>query len=1052
MTELLIADSVTEGVPGPRRHQRGPRSHQTEALNSLAAVLDSVPRAQLVMSCGTGKTLVGRWHAERIGAAVTAVVVPSLSLIAQTLAEWRSVPGWPFEALITCSDRTTADGEYERAAGDGQDVSASYWASLRARVTTESAIVASRLRDHSPSRPLVVFSTYHSVHVVADAARRAGVVMDLVVADEAHTLAGRPRPEFRIVLEEKLPARTRVFMTATQVLAETEPHSEYFEDWSAPLSMSDEKLFGPVAYRLDFSAAIARDLLSDYRVLVYEASGENLTPDPVSALLAGAREGIGKVLSFHGRVGKARAFAAAIDGITLPDGRTVVARSVAGKDPTRQRMQALELLRSARPEQMVVVCSARCLAAGVDIPAVDGVLFADPKNSDVDVIQAVGRALRKSPGKSHGVIMIPVCIPRELDEDTALSTGAFSAVWRVLRGLRAMDDRLARELDEVLRSPSRRGIRDGSRLLSHIEFNVPSITDVSLLNNKIVDFLSPAWDLFYTELEQFVAEHGHARPERNTKLGRWCERQRMMYRTGMLIDDRRARLRALPGWTWDVAEQRWIEQWAQVADLFRRHGESLLTDPELAAIPIDAKVLSRKCRASTVGRWCAWNRQLARRGDLSDWQADKLNEVDSWAWALITETDAAAVDLLGEYVAWKGHANPRPDVVEDDIELGRWLNEIRRQRVTGRLSQPLLDEIEMVTPADSAGGALRWYRVEMQWLLGIEALRQFRAREGHLRIPEKHTEALPDTTIPLYDWCTRQRYFYRHGQMPPARAQALERVDGWLWERQPAPRVLMDIGDARHGTRTGYVKGCKCEECTEANRTKARERIARSVAGRPTTDWVSATRARMHLAALDAQGAQQKSLARASKLNVKTIVGVLSGTTKRILPETETAILALTFGAVQAAVAPGTSIDGGPTWVLLDDLIARGWPKAWIAREIGKGTEKSLQLRRDSVTAGHAKAVARLYERLGDRKPQSWRRCKQLPTLDEILAESPNEPTQPALVVAPGSGTSEDSGNQNRWANQLLDQGYSVQHIAKRCAMTEAQVKSLTVTDRRMTA
>ncbi|WP_244918347.1 helicase associated domain-containing protein [Mycobacterium xenopi] len=125
----------------------------------------------------------------------------------------------------------------------------------------------------------------------------------------------------------------------------------------------------------------------------------------------------------------------------------------------------------------------------------------------------------------------------------------------------------------------------------------------------------------------------------------------------------------------------------------------------------------------------------------------------------------------------------------------------------------------------------------------FEALRQFAGREGHCRVPGSHDEQLPDISVPLFDWCTRQRHHYRHGQMPAARAR-LETVAGWQWERQPAPRVLLDIGDARHGTRTGYVKGCRCAECTAANRRKEVERSARAAAGGPTTDLVDAARAR----------------------------------------------------------------------------------------------------------------------------------------------------------------------------------------------------------------
>ncbi|MBE5477713.1 hypothetical protein E3G68_005046 [Mycobacteroides abscessus] len=1001
---------------------RAPRDHQIEALSALDSALERHDRAQLVMACGTGKTLVGRWYAERVGAAISVVVVPSLSLVAQTVREWRSGGDWPFQALITCSDASTADGVSERADGDGQDISASFWTRLRARVTTDAAVVAARLSGHSAMQPLVIFSTYHSLHVVAAAARSARVVIDIVIADEAHTLAGQSREDFRVALDEQLPAKRRVFMTATPVVS---ANGAVAQEGSAPLSMDDAARFGPVAYRLDFAEAIARGLLVDYRVMVYETPQAGITPDPIAALAVAARQGVASVLSFHGRVAKARAFAEAIDGHRLEDGRTVVARAVAGIDPTTQREEALELLALARPDQLVVISSARCLSVGVDIPAVDGVLFADPKNSDVDVIQSVGRALRTAPGKEVGMVMVPVCVPAGLDDETVLSSGDFAGVWRILRGLRSMDSRLRAEIGEITRQRSRRGDCDGSRH-TRIEFDLHSLAQPERFRGRVVEFFSPAWDLVLSEVHQFIAEHGHARPGRGTRLGEWCERQRRAYRRGMLAPERAHQLSSLPGWTWDLAEHRWLDQWRQVHDLAVA-GQSLdVEDPQIAQVAL--RRVEHRSSVTTVGRWCAWQRQLARRGELDDRRRLRLEEIPGWSWSVVSAEDARALDILGEYVAWKGHANPPADVVEDGVALGQWLNTVRRRRVTGALTRSLLDEIECVTPPRSAEGALRWYRGATLWLLGLEALRQFVSREGHCRPPYSHYEELPDFSLPLYDWCTRQRHLYRHGHMVGERARLLAAIPGWQWERQPSPRVRRDIGAVQHGTRTGYVKGCTCPECTDANRVKEAERVARVAAGGPTTDRVDAGSARRHLERLVAAGASRKALARACNLNVKTIAEILSAETKRILPETETAILAATLNDVREAAAPGSRVDAGPTWELIDDMIARNWPKSWIAREAGLGT--SLQLSRDTITAANAERIAILAQHLGPRRAPAKRFRQPMPTLDEVLAQEVTS-SQP---VDPDSWC---------WARSLLDQGDSIERVAQRSGLPVDVVAAL---------
>ena len=578
-----------------------PRTHQLEAIAAIQAHLHTTDRVSVLMACGTGKTLVGRWLAEQRQASRTLVVVPSLALIAQTLSEWRSAAGWMFEALIICSDPSTADGAQERAGSDGEDIPGPFWARHRAQVTTSPHTAAHVLTGRHPDRPLVVFSTYHSAPVAAAAARSAGTHFDLTIADEAHNLAGHPRPDFRVVLGDDLPTTARVFMTATQLTTTPAPAQPGWDDWSAPLSMNDESKFGPVVYRLDFAEAIERQLLSDYEVLIYETPGES-APDPVAALLAAAGTGLSRVLTFHGRVAKARAFADAVNGVRLPDGRRIRAVAVAGADPAIHRSRALALLEDPDPATLVVVASARCLAEGVDVPAVDGILFADPKSSDVGIIQSVGRALRLAPGKSTGKVLIPVCYSADLDEDTTLSNSSFAAVWRILRGLRTLDARLSAELDSYTRPQSRRGREDGSRAVPRVTFDLPSPRDLHSLIARLVENTTTTWDERFAELEAFALEHGTAHPpSKNKRLTTWCEYQRKAYRRGMLLPDRAAALRSLPGWTWDAEMRAWIEQWKEIRATIPPGGRLDVENPETMTRPL--QTTSGRNRATTIGRW-----------------------------------------------------------------------------------------------------------------------------------------------------------------------------------------------------------------------------------------------------------------------------------------------------------------------------------------------------------------------------------------------------------------------------------------------------------------
>jgi hypothetical protein len=265
-----------------------PRTHQLEAIAAIQAHLHTTDRVSVLMACGTGKTLVGRWLAEqRQACATTLVVVPSLALIAQTLSEWRSAAGWLFEALIICSDPSTAAGAQERAASDGEDIPGPFWARHRAQVTTSPAHSCPR-PDRPPPRP----APGRLLHLPLRPGRRRGrsIRRHPLRPDDRRRGAQPRRPPPRLTSASssvhELPTAARVFMTATQVTTTPAPAQPGWDDWSAPLSMNDDQ---QVRSRSSTDSTSPRrssaKLLSDYEVLIYETPGES-APDPVAALLS----------------------------------------------------------------------------------------------------------------------------------------------------------------------------------------------------------------------------------------------------------------------------------------------------------------------------------------------------------------------------------------------------------------------------------------------------------------------------------------------------------------------------------------------------------------------------------------------------------------------------------------------------------------------------------------------------------------------------------------------------------------------------------------------
>lgn len=962
------------------------RAHQVRALDAITKTIRHGGRAQIHWACGTGKTLVSRWLAEDLEVRTALVLVPSLALVAQALAEWQTASDWPFQAIVVCSDRST---------GDAWRVDPGWWTQHGVRVTTDAAVVSGFMSGRS-SLPRIVFSTYHSAPVVAEAINRARGEFDLMVCDEAHRLAGSADERFRIALDDgELPSRRRLFTTATPVFANGRPGS-------AALSMSDTSVFGPVVDRLDFAEAIEAGLLVDYQVLVLDATGDIGDLDAGTAvpavLAAASREGLTRVISFHSRVARARRFAGDVDGLQLPDGRTVSAQAIAGADPTAVRRAALARLGEGSPKALTLVSNARCLTEGVNVPAVDGVVFADPKTSDTDIVQAIGRALRPAPGKTRGLIILPVVVPPGADNDE-LFAGPFAAVWGVLRTLRSLDPRMAAALESARNWRGDVPKPTGGYHQAVLRFDVTGM-DLGSLVARVLDDTGPD-DAFVDMLDQlrdWIGVHGHsalpwAATSAGRPLGRWVGTQRRAYAVDALPPDRVHQLESLPGWAWTLDGAWWSADRAAVARFAVDHLGLDLNNPDVAGARFTHRTAQSQKSGLTVGRWCAQQRRAARDGDLSGWQIDECETIRGWSWdAGVPVRDLKMVDALAEWVDRHGDANVPHAAVWGVAPLGSFITAVRRRAITGRLQLPLAEDIAAVTPNPPSDGALEWRPAETRWELHLLALAQFAARTGGCQIPEHGTEELNGFTYSLYAWATRQRHLHRHGNLDPDRAEMLERVPGWQWERIREARVIVGIGARQHGTRAGYAAGCLCELCTAANTAAEAERQRRRANGEATTDLIDATAARGHLRVIEGQVGRRARTAmqQVVGVNKKTIDEIINGDRKRVHPEVDAALRALTaailFEHIEANPSTRDDLPAAPTMALIDDLLSRGWPKAWISRELNGGP--ALQIGRTPsgpVRRETADAIAALHAAIGERRPPQRQHRTSLPRLADIL-------------------------------------------------------------------
>ncbi len=465
----------------------GLREHQKDAVAAIRAGFAEHDRGQWISACGTGKTFTSLKLAEAMaadngGQLKVLFLAPSISLVSQTLREWMAQTQTDIRPFIVCSDSKAG-----RQAEDITTHDIPLPTTDAARLASEMAKIGRRGRQMT-----VVFSTYQSIDVVAAAQKATGQEFDLIVCDEAHrttgvTLTGDEGESAFVKVHDNtfLPAGKRLYMTATPRIYGEEVRKKADEASAILTSMDDETLFGPEFHRLGFGEAVERNLLSDYKVMILVVEGDAIATHLQTALAAdgelslddaakivGCWNGLAKRTTDHdfgnypapmkravafcrdikASTGFAKAFPEVVETLTADAAGPVCdVHHVDGTMNALIRAEHLAWLKAPIPEgECRVLSNARCLSEGVDVPALDAVLFLHPRNSLVDVVQSVGRVMRKAKDKEFGYVILPVAIPAGLAPEEALKDNKrFKVVWDVLNALRSHDDRFNAMINSI---------------------------------------------------------------------------------------------------------------------------------------------------------------------------------------------------------------------------------------------------------------------------------------------------------------------------------------------------------------------------------------------------------------------------------------------------------------------------------------------------------------------------------------------------------------------------------------------------------------------------
>lgn len=477
------------------------REHQKKAVDACLLGFLNNERGKLIMACGTGKTFTALRLMEQVipESGWGLFLAPSISLISQSLREWTAQAIKPINALVVCSDSKVGKDEEDIPLHD-----------MAFPATTNAKVLANHVALIPNDRRTIIFSTYQSIQVVSDAQQLGLKDFDLIICDEAHrttgiTVQGESHSEFVKVHHNKhIKGKNRLYMTATPRIYGSASKTKANDKSAVLFSMDDEITFGPEFYKIGFGEAVEKDLLSEYKVLIvtveeeriaqltnnynaYKVAEKKAMDIKLATKIIGSWKGLSKqglmLIDEDGKQEKltedtspmrrAVAFSRTIKAskdtsnifselVTkyMEDHQgterkmvTCSLEHVDGSMNARVRLDALNWLKDNVDEgECRILSNARCLSEGIDVPALDSVIFFDTRESIVDIVQSVGRVMRKDPSgkKKYGYIILPVCIPSKKVEDYnhyIETDPQFKSIWKVIKALRAHDESLVDEAE-----------------------------------------------------------------------------------------------------------------------------------------------------------------------------------------------------------------------------------------------------------------------------------------------------------------------------------------------------------------------------------------------------------------------------------------------------------------------------------------------------------------------------------------------------------------------------------------------------------------------------
>jgi len=758
-----------------KRELPKPKPYQLIALEDIKKALGSHDRATAVMACGTGKTLIALWAAEQAQANRVLVLLPSLTLMQQTLLEWSKNNSWGnrFSFICVCSDPTVKAND--EIAMDPTDIDF--------KVDTDPELVKQFLNQKN-NKVKVVFSTYQSSKIVGEAIKGLSP-FDFAVFDEAHKTTGPKGGVFAFTLDnQNISIKKRLFLTATPRHYDIKKRDK--EGEFKVISMDDESIYGQRAHSLTFGSAASQGIICNYKIIISlidksqvddfalkngitliegDKIGARWVASQIALQQAIEKVNASKIITFHSRVKYAQEFSSETSHGIKRYLKEFEVMHVNGEQRSNERTA---LIRQFKDSPKSLITNARCLTEGVDVPAVDMVAFIDARHSKVDIAQAIGRAMRKPSGsdKQFGYIVVPLFADTsDLNnlEETIKKEG-FDDVAEILNALQEQDEELVDIIRELQEARGRGEIFNPKRLSDKVETIGPylNLQEISTsVYTEIVYQLGISWDFWLGLLTQYKNKYGDCNvPDRHTTveglaLGSWVTRQRKMIG---INPQRKKRLDDL-NFVWDLSQEIWDtiikhlkEYKEQFNDLLVKQGFKTPDGYELGN-----KVNSLR----------------TDREKLSVEQIEILDDLE-FIWNVLDYQWERGFSHLLKFQGEFGHLNVLKEYICDDgYLLGNWVSRQRRYGVNNAKNITKEQKEKLLNI-----GFVFEFIGDLKWVKFVSAIIEYKNTFNNLNIVTTYVTPSGYRLGPKIKTFRRRR---RLGIIEPEKEQELDKL-GFVWD------------------------------------------------------------------------------------------------------------------------------------------------------------------------------------------------------------------------------------------------------------------------------